>query len=233
MKKNVLIIFCLFAVSAAFSQSLEEIVKNYTVANKIDQLSKFQTLKLTATVSVMGMEVPSEVWIKKPSKIKSVTSVNGEDIISVFDGEKGFSVNPMAGSSTPVEMTPDEIKNLKRSNIFENFLASYLKEGKLTLEGDEDVNGSPAFKIKALEDENTMLYFFIDKASYYIVKTSVSTVAQGMPVTIDTYSSDFQEINGFMMAMKSTMSVSGMDLEFTYTKVEVDIPMDDSIFRLN
>ena len=96
----------------------------------------------------MGMDLPLEMWMKNPNKIKTVTNFNGQEMISVFDGEKGYSINPMTGSAEPVEMTPDQIKQTQNSNVFQNYMANYLKEGKLTLVGEENVNDKPAFKIK-------------------------------------------------------------------------------------
>ena len=36
-------------------------------------------------------------------------------MIQVFDGEKGYTVNPMTGSTAPVEMTPEQIKQTIRT----------------------------------------------------------------------------------------------------------------------
>ena len=39
------------------------------------------------------------MWMKNPNKIKTVTSINGQEMIQVFDGVKGYTVNPMTGST--------------------------------------------------------------------------------------------------------------------------------------
>ena len=92
-----------------------------------------------------GMDLPLEMWMKNPNKIKTLTNFNGQEMISVFDGIKGYSINPMTGSTTPVEMTPDQIKQTQNSNVFQNYMANYLKEGKLILEGEEKVNDKTCF----------------------------------------------------------------------------------------
>ena len=33
--------------------------------------------------------------------------------------------------------------------MFKNYMAHYLKDGKLTLDGEDNVNGKPAFKVKS------------------------------------------------------------------------------------
>ena len=116
---------------------------------------KCQHIKISAKMSMMGMEMPMEMWMKNPNKIKTVTNFNGQEMISAFDGTKGYMVNPMTGSTTPVEMTADEVKQIQNNNMFKNTLENYLKEGKLTLLGEENVNNKPAFKIKADIDGGT------------------------------------------------------------------------------
>ena len=219
-------------MSVISAQSLDEIVKKYTEANKLDHVSSLKTIKVTANLSIQGMEMPMVLWMKNPNKIKSVTSFNGQDMIQVFDGEKGYVVNPMAGSTDPVEMTPDQVKQTLRSSMFQNFMANYFKNGQLTLDGEDKVNDKPAFKIKATIEGGTVIDMYIDKSSYFLVKTSTTTSQGGMTVTVDSYPTDYTETSGVMIPMKTTTSAQGMDILINFTKVEVDVPMEDSVFKI-
>ena len=51
-------------------------------------------------------------------------------MVSVFDGEKGYTMNPMTGSSDPVELTGDQLKQVKKTMHFNNELLTYFKEGQ-------------------------------------------------------------------------------------------------------
>jgi outer membrane lipoprotein-sorting protein len=137
----------------------------------------------------------------------------------------------MTGSSEPVEMTPEQLKQTVKGNIFQNYMLDYFKNGQLSLEGEEKVNEKPAFKIKATLDEGNIAYIFIDKESYLVVKQSATTNQGGQTITVDTYLSDFTETNGILLPMKTTSSVGGMEIITTFEKVEVNIPMEDSIFK--
>jgi hypothetical protein len=232
MKKLVLIMAGLIIMTVINAQSLEDIVKKYTEANKLDQVANLKTIKITANLSMMGMDMPMILFMKNPNKIKSVTSFNGQDIISVFDGEKGYAINPMTGSSDPVEMTPDQVKQTLRSSMFQNYMVSYLKNGQLALIGEENVNDKPAYKIKATVEGGTVIDMFIDKSSYFLTKTSTTTDQGGQTITLDSYPSEYTETNGFMIPMKTTTSAQGMDILINFTKVEVDLPMEDSIFSV-
>jgi hypothetical protein len=73
---------------------------------------------------------------------------------------------------------------------------------------------------------------FIDKNSYFLIKTTTTTSMNGMTVTMDSYPSDYTETSGVLVPMKTTASTQGMDFQTTFTKVEVDVPMEDSIFKI-
>ena len=228
MKKLIIIMAGLIIMSAISAQSVEEIVKKYTVANKMDKVANLKTIKITANMSVMGMEMPMVMWMKNPNKIKTVTTINGQNMTQVFDGEKGFVISPMTGAD-PVKMTPEQVDQVLRSSMFQNYMAKYLKDGQLTLAGEENVNGKPAYKIKAALDGGMVVDLFIDKSSYFLVKTSTTTAG----TTVDSYPSNYTETSGFMIPMKTTTSAQGMDILINFTKVEVDIPIDDSVFKID
>jgi hypothetical protein len=228
MKKLIFIMTGLIMMTVVSAQSLDEIVKKYTSANKLDNVVNLKTIKITANMSVMGMELPMVMWMKNPNKIKTVTSINGQDMVQAFDGEKGYVINPMAGSMDPVEMTPDQIKQTLRSSMFQNYMDTYLKNGQLTLAGEENVKDKPAYKLQATVEGGTVIDMFIDKSSYFLVKTA--TTSQG--ITMESYPSDYTETSGIMIPMKTSTSAQGMDILISFSKVEVDVPIEDSIFKI-
>ena len=81
-------------------------------------MSNVTTIKITGKMSAMGMEMPMEMLMKNPDKIKVIYSFNGQEMVSVFDGEKGYMINPMMGSSDPVELTGDQLKQVQNNNVF-------------------------------------------------------------------------------------------------------------------
>ncbi|MZP54176.1 MAG: hypothetical protein GT600_01900 [Bacteroidales bacterium] len=232
MKKLVLTLSAFLIIISLNAQSLEDIIGKYTVANKLDKITSFKSLKITGKVSVMGMDMPVEVWMKSPNKIKTVTTMNGQATVQAFDGEKGYIINAMMGSTEPVEMTPDQVSQIQNNNVFRNALAEYLKKGQLTLNGEEDVNGKPAYKIKAALEGGLNATLFIDKNSFLVVKQIADVNQGGMKISVETYPSDYKDNNGIILPMKNTVSMSGMEMVTSYSKVEVDILIDDSVFKL-
>jgi hypothetical protein len=232
MKKSILLVAAVFAAVAINAQTVEEIVKNYTVANKLDKLSGISTVKITGKMSMMGTELPMVLWMKNPDKLKQVMSFNGQDIVTAIDGNKGYTINPMSGATTPTEIPLSQVEQSKNSLVFYNYLDGYLKKGKLTLEGTENVSDKPAFKLKINMEGGTNMWVFIDKSSYLMVKSTINTSSNGVDVVADILYSDFKDNNGVYLPMKMTTTANGMDFIMLYEKVEVNIPMEDSIFKL-
>jgi hypothetical protein len=232
MKKSILLLASVFAVVAIHAQTAEEIVKKYTVANKLDKLSGISTVKITGKMSMTGMEIPMEMWMKNPDKLKTVMNLNGQEMVTAINGTKGYTINPMTGSTTPTEMPISQVEQSKNSLVFYNYMEEYLKKGKLTVEGSENVGDKPAFKMKIDIDGGTTMMVFIDKSSYLMVKGTINTNNNGMAVTADIVFSDFKDNGGIFLPMKQTTSANGMEFVMIYDKVEVNIPMEDSLFTL-
>lgn len=232
MKKVVFVLTGLIAVAVINAQSLDEIVKNYSAAMKSDKLASVTSIKITGKMSAMGMEMPMVMFMKNPNKIKVVYSFNGQDMVSVFDGEKGYMINPMTGSTDPVELTGDQLKQVLNNNPLKNVLLDYFKNGQLTLEGQENVNDKPAFKLKA-NVGSSPIFMFLDKVSYLLVKTSATIDQMGTAMNVDSYMTDYVDIDGVVMPKKTTAMANGMEAAvITFDKIEVDIPLDDSVFKV-
>ena len=232
MKKILLVFTGLLAFAFINAQSLNEIVKNDSTAIKYDKLADVTSIKITGKMSAMGMEMPMVMYMKNPNKIKVTYSFNGQDMVSVFDGEKGYTMNPMTGSTTPVELTGEQLKQVSQNNVFNNQLLDYLKNGQLTLEGTENVNEKPAFKLKANVGTNP-IYLFLDKSSYMLVKTSTTVDQMGTLMNVDSYMTDYVDINGVVIAKKTSAMANGMEAAvITFDKIEVNIPMEDSFFKM-
>ena len=226
MKKLLLIMIGLTVVIAVNSQTLDEIVRKQSQALKEESYDNVKTLKITGKMSQMGMDMTMTTWYKSPNKIKLVLTFNGQDIIQLFDGTKGYMINPMTGSDAPQELPASQTDNMKNNSSFKSPLSRYMKEGKLTLEGSENVKDKPAFKIKAVDGENTY-YIFIDKSSFHPVRMSVNTSG----VTVDSYQ-EWGEVNGLMLPKKTTTQASGMEFVITLDNAELNIPIEDSFFTV-
>jgi len=233
MKKIVLLFTALAAVCVINAQSLDAILKQYSTAINSDKLATIKTIKITGKMSAMGMEMPMVMYMKNPNKIKVTYSFNGVDMVSVFDGVKGYTMNPMMGSAEPVELTGEQLKQVQNNNAFRNELLTYYNNKQVTLEGVEDVKGKPANKLKISVEGGNPIYMCIDKATGLIVKISTTVDQMGTTMNVDSYMTDYVDTKGVVMPKKTTTMANGMEAAtISFDVIEVDVPMDDTIFKL-
>lgn len=234
--KKIIVVFAglIVCTSIISAQSLEEIIKRYSSAIKADQLTKVTTIKITGKMSSMGMELPMTMQMKKPNKIRVAYNLSGQEIISVFDGQKGYMVNPMTGSSSPVELTGDQLKQIQNNSVFNNQVQDYFNAGILTLEGSEDVKGKPAFKLKAVPQGSNPVLIFIDKETFLPVKTSTTVEQMGTMMNVESFLTDYVDVKGIVMPKKTTTMANGMEAAIiSFDNIEVDIPIDDAVFSIS
>jgi hypothetical protein len=230
MKRLQFVLTGLIIITSIYGQTIEEIVKNYSEANSLDKLMNISTIKITGKMSAAGMEMPLVMLMKNPNKIKVVYNFNKQDIVSVFDGEKGYMINSMTGSTDPVELTGDGLEQISNNNVFKNQLIHYFNEGQLSLEGQENINNKTTFKLKA-NTGTKPVYFFIDKSSYMLIKTTNVVDQKGTTTNVDSYMTDYIDIDGIVFPKKTTAMANGMEAAvITFDKIEVNVPMDDNIF---
>ena len=233
MKKLILLCTALIAVTLVNAQSLEAIIKQYSTAMNADKLSGIKTIKITGKMSAMGMDMPMVMQMKNPDKVKVTYSFNGMEMVSVFDGVKGYTMNPMTGSTEPVELTGTQLTQVKNNNVFTNQLQEYYKNKQLTLEGVEDVNGKPANKLKVNVEGGNPIYMFVDKGTGLIVKSTTKVDQMGTTMDVETFMNDYTDTKGVILPKKTIAKMNGMEAGvISFDVIEVDVPMDDALFKV-
>lgn len=234
MKKLFILLPALLVASVCSAQTLDEIINKYYAANGTEILEKASTLYIEGNMSQMGTEMPIIISVKKPNKMKVVASFSGMDIVNAFDGEKGYMINPLSGTTDPVEMSAEQLASVQDYNMFRDNVLDNFKAGRVKLEGTEDVNGKPAYKLTVTDEAGTVTGAFIDKESFLTVKTTAKVNQMGQEMEIESFITEYMDVNGVKFAKVIKHMVNGMELGgTTFTKVEIDKPLEDSIFKIN
>lgn len=233
MKKSMTLLAALIVASVCSAQTLDEIANKYYAANGLDNLEKAQTITIKGKASQMGMEIPLTIMVKRPNKVKVVQEYNGMEIVIMFDGEKAFMVNPMSGSTDAVEIPAEQAANVQGYNLFRDSFMDAFKAGRIKLDGEEAVEGKPAFKLLVSDEAGAVTTTFIDKATYLTVKSVQKVSQMGQEMEVESYAREHKVFNGIKIATVITQFVNGAEMGgITFDKIEVDTPIDDSAFKL-
>ena len=127
------------ATASAQTPSVDEIVsKTMAARGGLDKLRAVNTMKMVGKVSMQGRDFAITVMAKRPNLMLQEMTIDGARVVSAFDGEKVWVVNPMLGINEPQEMSGAMADEMRDQSIFGGPLMGYKERGEtLELVGPE------------------------------------------------------------------------------------------------
>ena len=232
------IYIALFAFGTTLAQdlTLDEILKKEQQAiGGNDVINKIQTLKITSRQLLANgkAEILTITSIKRPGQMRSETTMQGNTLVAACDGSTGWTVNPLTGSSAP-QRTDDKMKAKAAGVTVDSTVAalSNLKALGNTVEliGQDTAAAVLTYKIKVTFKNGETSTYFIDGRTFLPVRM-ISNLAPLGNMVCESTVSDYRNIEGLLFAHKIEGQLLGQQTTINYEKVEINIPMDDSIFK--
>ena len=170
--------------------------------------------------------------LKRGGKSRLDMPVQGRTFVQAFDGQSGWSINPFTGSTEPQPMGEEETKAARDSSDLEGAMVDYKAKGHtIELIGKEDVDGTPAYKLKTTKKSGAVETHFIDAETYLGLKTIAKRKIQGNEMDVEIVPSQFKPVSGVMMPHVLDQKLGGRSvMQMTAEKIEANIPLDDAIF---
>jgi outer membrane lipoprotein-sorting protein len=219
------------------SQSVDDIIHKYISAiGDIDKINSIQTVKIYERIPRRGNEVPLIIIIKRPDKIRTEVTMQGQTQISAYDGDKSWTLNPFRGSRDVEKLNMEQTKNLKISAQFEGQLVNYKDKGStVELIGKDDLEGTDVYKINLTNKDGDVNIYYIDAETYLLLKQVSKRKIKEIETSTDTELGNYKSEDGYLMPHSLEVKPSssrGDPQKITIEKVEFNIPLDDNIFSM-
>ncbi|GAA4399625.1 hypothetical protein GCM10023187_11780 [Nibrella viscosa] len=241
MKRLNLLTVLFFIGLTAQAQTVDEIINKYhEVTGGKDKWLALQSVRMTGKAKAQGMDFPVSVLQKAPNKQILKVNIQGKEFVqTAYDGTTGWSTNFM--SQKPEKMAAEDSDILKQESELQDSFLNYKEKGYTAeLQGKETIEGTECYKIKLTkkpvkvdgkEEENFGYYFISVADNVPIMQRSFPKKGQVKGMAIDTYMSDYQEVNGLFMPFTITQKVNGQTaFSMTADKIETNIAVDDKEF---
>jgi hypothetical protein len=216
------------------AQSADEIISNYIQAiGGKDILSKITSVYTESTMDVMGMLGTIKTTTLNGKGMKQEMDVMGNLITTCYTDKGGWSINPMAGSSTADTMSDSQYNSGKDEIYIGGQFINYAEKGyKAKLLGNETVADVNAFKIKITLPDSTSSVYYFDPSTFYLLRADQQAEMQGQIVDNVLTFSDYKQVEGYTLPHKIDMNMAGgqFTLVMNVTRVELNKPVNDSIF---
>lgn len=231
MKRTfILTALVLFAFVAAQAQTLDEVLEKHYKAAGQDKIAAVKTFYVKAKLSMMGMEMPMTMQMKKPNKFRIDTEAMGQKIVQGYDGENGWMINPMVGGGV-TDLKGAELKQAMNQADLEGELYNYKEKGhSAELIGKVNADGEEAYRIKFTNADGTVKDYYIDANSYLISKVKAKVEQMGQSMNIETKITEYKDINGIKIGSKMEIETPMGTQSMVMEEIKLDEAIDDSVF---
>jgi len=217
----------------ALSQTADQVLKQHFEVIGQEKVLKMKTATMTGRILQGGQEFTFTMYQQRPMNFRMDITVQGQNITQAFDGENGWMVNPMMGTTDPQDMTPDMVKEMKKQADMDGQLWDYKSKGS-TLEylGKEDMEGSAVHKLKLTDKEGDITNYFLDAETYILLKTISVNLVQGVEVESEQSYGNYQLIDGMAIPFSISTGSNGQVMgEIALDNVEFNKDIEDGFFK--
>src|SRR5437588_316598 len=141
------------------------------------------------------------------------------------------------GWTTPVQtqMAPDEVRTLVLGADLDTPLVDYRAKGhSVEYLGLEDVEGSPAHKLRVTLKSGDEVTYFIDPDSMMVIRAVEKQLVRGTEKEVETDFGEYERVNGVWEPMSEESGAKGSSANekerSLFEKAEANVPLNDAVF---
>jgi outer membrane lipoprotein-sorting protein len=226
----------LFVVSLS-AQTVDEIIaKSFAASGGVAKLKAIQSRRLTGDVEVGGTQVGFIQIQKRPMKLRRDISIQGLTLVYAYDGQTGWQIVPFTGKKDPEVMPTDDLKIIQEEADLDGPLMDYKQKGNtVELVGKEKVEGTDAYHLKITLKNGDVRNLYLDADTFLAIKAASKITMRGSEVEFETAIGDYKEVDGIKFPFsieQHAVGGQGPDQKITLTKIEMNVPIDDSLFKM-
>jgi hypothetical protein len=232
--RSLTLIFVL-AASAGSAQTADELIaKHIEARGGLARLKAIQTIRIERTVAATFNDIDVVIYKKRPNLYRSEQKPEGGRSTTV----RGFSdvAWETAGGKTTVREGPGPVEQREVDADFDGVLVDARDKGHtIALEGRQRVGAADAWKLKVTLKSGAVRYVYLDAGTLleHRHETTIEVAPNRRVATTITFS-DWREVGGvrFAFAIDEERDAPGQTFVVYTKKIEVNVPMEDAIFRM-
>jgi hypothetical protein len=227
---------------AVFAQSkntptVDELVsKNVEAKGGADALQALQSLRLTGKLLVREgqIELAYLQTKKRPDEIRTEATLQGMTQVEAYDGKEGWRISPFQGRKDPEKMSADDVKPLMEDAEIDGPLVNWKAKGStVDYLGTEDVDGTPAHKLKVVRKNGDVSFVYLDPDHFLEIRIVTQRVRHGAQEEVETDIGDYEKAGGVFVptSIESGRKGDPDKQKVVIDKTEANVPVNDAIFH--
>jgi outer membrane lipoprotein-sorting protein len=201
-------------------------------------LRDVETARITGTMTMGGGQMTAPfVWEwKAPDKLRLEFTLQGMTAVQAYDGDGGWMIMPFAGKTDPEKMPEEAAAQAEeQADFYGPFLDTEEKGYTLEYAGEEEVEGTAAYKVKVTNERGDVTWLYLDKDYGLEIQSVSQREVQGQQVEATTAIGDYKEVGGLMLAHSYDITTAGSHMAnqtLTFESVELNPELSDDRFEM-
>ena len=187
-------------------------------------------LKRSGRLVIPGMRLELKVveWKTAASEYRQDVTLQGMTAIQAYDGHEAWQVQPFEGRKDPARMSADEAKAMALAADVAGPFVDYKAKGHaVEYLGSEDVDGTPAHKLRVRlkwGDEST---YWIDPDTWMVIRELDRQTIRGAEQLTETDYGEYEKVAGVYVPMTEEQGAKGSEpsqrQKFVYDAAEANV----------
>lgn len=181
-----------------------------------------------------GLAGADTVELERPLHVRTTLHLGARTIVQASDGRTTWTVNPLAGDTTPTVMTGGAAQNVEAGADLDGPLVDYAAKGnRVTFAGRDTADGRPAFALDVVTAAGLHDRYFIDARTHLQTKWQGRRIVNGDTLVFESYFRDYRRVDGIAIAFRIDSDTRGRPggQHITIARAEVNVPIDAHRFR--
>jgi photosystem II stability/assembly factor-like uncharacterized protein len=230
----------LLLCSTAHADPLDDILaRNLAARGGANKLGAVQSMRMTGHAQFGGGDFQIQAqWGSvqtRAGKQRNEMTLQGLTQIQAYDGKEGWSVSPFGGRRDAEKASEDEVRSMAQNADIDGPLIDWRSKGhKIEYLGMEDVDGTPAIKLRVTRKDGDIAYIFLDPESALEIREIDVHKVRGTEHQSESDFGDYQQVNGVWIPFSIESGAVGgpHNFKLTVDRVETNIAADDSWFKM-
>lgn len=226
------------APPAAPAPTADEIIARHVEARGgAAALAALTSLRREGILRLPGfaLELRTSELRARPGMLRQEATLQGMTAVTAWDGHEAWQISPFQGRKDPEKSSADDAKPLALAADLDTPLVDYRAKGHaVDYLGLEDVDGTPAYKLRVRLKSGDQVTYFIDPDTYMIIRDVQKQTVRGAEQEVETDYGEYEKVGGVYVAMAEESGPRGSDSsqkqKVAYARAEANVAIDPRVF---
>lgn len=212
-------------------ETIDDIIIQYVDAfGGAERIRSVRSVKTVGVTTTQGINIPTTAWSVQNKGMRMEMLIQGKINTTVITTNGGWTLFPAQRQKRPVDADQKTAKEGAEELDLTGDLFEYKEKGnEAVLVGKETRDGKENYKITLTRKSGTIVTFFIDANTFLPSQRIIDKNIAGKTVEmVETFGNYKKNSDGYLYA--STYHYSPMNIDLTYSKYEVNVPVEETFF---